>query len=175
MFPHRTIPFELRPSFGNQSTADLGSILWVSGQKQLALSLYDAIDRNFLSSENSLRITVLGLLAKNVIVENIAEKMLIEPSRLNGIISDFIDEDILYKHGDKILINALGMGIVSTFRNQKKRLLNINIDKPKIMYYPTQCDGHFKLLGSLPSNSIGGWYAISKLNLIFSGTQYSLF
>ena len=156
LFPHRTIPFELRPSFGNQSTADLGSILWVSGQKQLALSLYDAIDRNFLSSENSLRITVLGLLAKNVRVENIAEKMLIEPSRLNGIISDFIDEDILYKHGDKILINALGMGIVSTFRNQKKRLLNINIDKPKIMYYPTQCDGHFKLLGSLPSNSIGG-------------------
>ncbi len=156
LFPERSIPIELRPSFGSHSTADLGNILWASGQNKLALSLYNAIDENSLDGDSSLKLTVLGLLIRNINVENIPKRLLIEKSKIKNIIKALLDAEFLYQDGNKFLVSALGINIVREFKNRKKSVSNNTVDKTKVVYYPTQCDGHSQFLGRLPSDSKEG-------------------
>ncbi|WP_435949950.1 phosphoribosyltransferase-like protein [Psychrobacter sp. DM8] len=156
LFPERSIPIELRPSFGNHSTADLGSTLWASGQNQLALSLYNAIDENCLDGDSSLKLTVLGLLIKNVSIENLAKRILVEKSKIEEIVNSLLDADFLYQSENKVLVSSLGMNIIREFKSRKESLSNDGIDNTEVIYYPTQCDGHPQFLGRLPSDSKEG-------------------
>ena len=152
LFPERSIPIELRPSFGSHSTADLGSILWTSGQNRLALSLYNAIDANSLDKDSSLKLAVLGLLTKNVIIENLAKRTLLEKSRVEAIINNLLNAGFLYQLNNRIIVSPLGINIVKEFRDKKEAISNDSVDNSEVIYYPTQCDGHSQFLGRLPSD-----------------------
>lgn len=152
IFKNRAIPSELKRAFDPDSTAEIGEVLWSSGQNHLALSLYDAIDERRLSVDEHLLIAVLGLLMRQVTSESIAGKLMIEHARYQVLIREAYDKGLLEPQGSRnqIKVNAFGKALVDKFRTKKlKKISTSSIDDQTKYYYPTQCDGHLQYSGSL--------------------------
>lgn len=156
IFKNRAVPSELKSAFDRNSTAEIGEVLWNSGQYYLALSLYDAIDKGCLSVDEHLLIAVLGLLMRQVASESIAGRLMIEHARYQLLIREAYEKGLLEPQGSQsqLKVSAFGKALVERFRARKNKKISIaSIDDQAEYYYPTQCDGHLQYSGSLLSES----------------------
>lgn len=149
IFKNRAIPIELRPNFSEENLMDTSEILWDINQKKLAISIFDSIQNNNLDSKYNLILTFLGLTNKGIHSRNnIASRLFLSSSRINCLVNDLIESNLIIEELNILKITPLGKAIIQKYINTKIKVINTpkTIESADFFYYPYQCDGHFRFL-----------------------------
>lgn len=117
---------------------NMENILRVFSQNHLAYQIYK---KDFLSTDERLMITILGLLNRSV--NNINEYLLIEEIRYSELIGKMIDLGmIIESYSDNYEITQVGLEILNKFRKNRTVNEKTQFDSSKNSYYPLQYGGY---------------------------------
>lgn len=139
LFPNRsTAKSDLVQGFGENSMGNMENILRVFRQNHLAYQIYK---KDFLSNDERLMITIIGLLNRSV--NNINEYLLIEKTRYSELIAKMIDLGmIIESSSDNYKITQVGLEILNKFRKNRTVNKKTQFDSLENSYYPLQYGGY---------------------------------
>ena len=143
LFPHRSVPLALRECFDSDGESRVSEMLWRSGQRSLALSILEALDRKVpLDVDSRMLLTLLGLRMKGVDEHVLHEKVLIDTSEAKRILEKASSSGF-YDFGGA-LVTPLGRELVERFRYRfYSARQERTVGKSPSTYYPSQCEGIF--------------------------------
>nr|WP_298893882.1 hypothetical protein [uncultured Acinetobacter sp.] len=149
LFKNRSIPIELRPNFSEENLIDTSEILWDINQKNLAISILDSIQNNNIEPKYNLIITFLGLANRGIHSKSqFSTKLFVNSAKVNALIDELIESDLIIEQDDMLKMTLLGKCVLQKYKKTKLKDINSrkSIDSNQFIYYPHQCDGHFRFL-----------------------------
>lgn len=118
-------------------------MLWDVGQAKVALTLLEAAERNLLSADHRLMITVLALLRSGVARGNIVKRLMLKSGEFESARRKAVELLLLNSNDDSI--TELGRDLLDRLRE----LHHVGFDplwRAPESYYPQQCGGKLQRL-----------------------------
>lgn len=143
LFPNRGVPADLRSCFVATTNLRSPEVLWKVGQAKVALTILEAAERNLLSADHRLMITVLALIRSGVAHANIVKRLMLRSGELELVRRKATE--LLLLNSDDDRLTELGGDLLDRLREMHHAGSDPLWRTPE-SYYPQQCGGKLQRL-----------------------------